>query len=75
MKTTLLRLMIATTMIIGTVYTVSFILTQEMTAISMLLIAFAIVKFIVRTTLYIVFRVAKWVVVIAVIGLLLASLF
>lgn len=67
--------MIATTMIIGTVYTVSFILTQEMTAISMLLIAFAIVKFIVRTTLYIVFRVAKWVVVIAVIGLLLASLF
>ena len=72
MKTIPLRLIIATALIIGTVYAVSVILTQEMVAIAMFFIAFAVVKFIVRTTLYIVFQVIKWAVVIAVIGLLLA---
>lgn len=75
MKTIPLRLIIATALIIGTVYAVSVILTQEMITLAMIFVAFMALKFIVRTTLYIVFQVVKWAVVIAVIGLILATLF
>lgn len=75
MKTIPLRLIIATALIIGTVYAVSVILTREMITLAMIVTAFMLFKFIIRTTLYIVFQVVKWVVIIAVIGLLFTSLF
>lgn len=74
MKTVPLRLITATALIIGTVYTVSVIASREMILLAMLFIVFSMVKFIIRTTLYIVFQVLKWTVIIAVIGSLLASL-
>ena len=75
MKSTPLRLTIALILIIGTVYAVSVIVTKEILTIAILFIAFAVVKFIVRTMLYIFFKVLKWAVIIAVIGLILATLF
>ena len=75
MKSIPLRLIIAITLIIGTVYAVSVMLTKEMVTIIVLLTVFAVLKFIVRTTLYIVFQIIKWAVIIAVIGLILATLF
>ena len=75
MKTIPLRLMIALTLIIGTVYAVSVILTKETITLLMILTAFAVLKLIIRTTLYIFFKVLKWAFIIVVIGLLLASLF
>ena len=75
MKTIPLRLIIALTLIIGTVYAVSVIVTPEMVTLLMILTAFAALKFIVRTTLYILFNVLKWAVIIALIGLIFASLF
>ena len=75
MKTIPLRLMIALTLIIGTVYAVSVILTKETITLLMILTAFAVLKLIIRTTLYIFFNVLKWAVIIALIGLLLTSLF
>ncbi len=74
MKTIPLRLIIALILIIGTVYAVSVILTPKMIMLSMILTAFAVFKFIIRTTLYIAFKVLKWTVILAVIGLLLASI-
>ena len=75
MKAIPLRLIIALILIIGTVYAVSVILTKEILTIALLFIAFAVVKFIVRTMLYIFLKVLKWAFIIAVIGLILASLF
>ncbi|HMM16745.1 MAG TPA: hypothetical protein PKC47_04330 [Petrimonas sp.] len=75
MKTIPLRLIIALILIIGTVYAVSVILTPETITLLMILTAFAVLKFIIRTTLYLFFKVLKWAVILAVIGLLLASLF
>ena len=75
MKTIPFRLIIALTLIIGTVYAVSVIVTQEMVTLLMILTAFAMLKFIIRTTLYIFFKLLKWAVIIALIGLLLTSLF
>jgi hypothetical protein len=74
MKTIPLRLIIALILIIGTVYAVSVIATPETITLLMILTAFAVLKFIIRTTLYIVFKVLKWAVILAVIGLLIASL-
>ncbi len=74
MKTIPLRLIIALILIIGTVYAVSVILTPKMIMLSMILTAFAVFKFIIRTTLYIVFKVLKWAVILAVIGLLASIL-
>ena len=75
MKTIPFRLIIALTLIIGTVYAVSVILTKETITLLMILTAFAVLKLIIRTTLYIFFNVLKWAVIIALIGLLLTSLF
>ncbi len=75
MKPILLRLIIAITLIIGTVYAVSVIATQEMITLAMIFTAFMVLKLIIRTTLYIFFKVLKWAFIIVVIGLLLASLF
>ncbi len=74
MKTIPLRLITAIILIIGTVYAVSFILTHETITLILILAAFAVLKFIIRTTISIVFNVVKWAVIIAVIGLLFASL-
>lgn len=75
MKRIPLRLIIALFAIIGTVYAVSVILTKDVVALAMIFTAFTVLKFIIRTTLYIVFQVVKWAVIIAVIGLILATLF
>lgn len=74
MKSIPLRLIIALTLIIGTVYAVSVIATQEMVTLVMIVTAFMLLKFIICTTLYIFFKVLKWAVVIAVIGLILATI-
>lgn len=74
MKSTPLRLIVALFLIIGTVYTVSVIATSETIMFAMVLTASMLLKFIIRT-LYIVLKVLKWVVIIAVIGLILSSLF
>ena len=74
MRTIPLRLIIALILIIGTVYAVSVIATPETITLTMIFVAFTMLKFIIRTTLYIVFKVLKWTVILAVIGLLLASL-
>jgi hypothetical protein len=75
MKSIHLRLIIALILIIGTVYAVSVIATRETITLAMIITAFAIFKFIVRTTLCLFFKVLKWAVIIVVIGLILASLF
>ena len=74
MKSTSLRLIIAFILIIGTVYAISVIITPEMVTLLMILTAFAVLKLIIRTTLCIFFNVLKWAVIIALIGLLFASL-
>ncbi|MFV0390341.1 MAG: hypothetical protein ACK5KP_00380 [Paludibacteraceae bacterium] len=75
MKTIPLRLIIGLILIIGTVYAVSVIATPETITLVMIFVAFTVLKFIIRTTLNIVFKVLKWAVILAVIGLLLASFF
>ena len=75
MKTIPLRLIVALFLIIGTVYAVSVIATPETITLVMIFVAFTVLKFIIRTTLNIVFKVLKWAVILAVIGLLLASFF
>lgn len=75
MKTISLRLIVALILIIGTVYAVSVILTKEMVTLAMIFTAFAVLKFIIRTTLYIFFKVLRCAFIIAVIGLILATLF
>lgn len=74
MKLIPLRLIAATALIIGTVYAVSVIATRETVTLAMIITTFMTLKFIIRTTLYIVFKVLKWVVIITVIGLILATL-
>ena len=74
MKSIPLRLIVALFLIIGTVYAVSVILTKETITLLMILTAFAVLKLIIRTTLCIFFNVLKWAVIIALIGLLFASL-
>ena len=74
MKTIPLRLIIGLILIIGTVYAVSLIATPETITLVMIFVAFTVLKFIIRTTLYVVFKVLKWAVILAVIGLLLASI-
>lgn len=74
MKTIPLRLMTAIALIIGTVYSASIILTQETVTLILILTAFGVLKFIIRTTLYLFFKLLKWAVIIALIGLLFASL-
>lgn len=74
MKTIPLRLIAALILIIGTVYAVSVIATEETVTLAMIFTAFMVLKFIIRATLYIVFKVLKWAVIIAVIGLILATL-
>ena len=74
MKTTPLRLITTTALIIGTVFAVSVIATQEMVTLAMIITAFMALKSIIRTTLYIVFKVLKWTFIIAVIGLILATI-
>ena len=75
MKSTPLRLIIVLILIIGTVYAVSVMATKEVITLALIVTAFAVLKFIVRTTLYIFFKVLKWAIIIAVIELILASLF
>ena len=75
MKSTPLRLIIVLILIIGTVYAVSVMATKEVITLALIVMAFAVLKFIVRTTLYIFFKVLKWAIIIAVIELILASLF
>ena len=75
MKSIPLRLIVALILIIGTVYAVSVIATPETITLVMIFVAFTVLKFIIRTTLNIVFKVLKWAVILAVIGLLLASFF
>lgn len=75
MKRIPLRLIIALILIIGTVYAVSVILTKEMVTLAMIVTVFTVLKFIIRTTLYIFFKVLRWAFIIAVIGLILATLF
>ena len=74
MKTIPFRLIIALTLIIGTVYAVSVIATEETVTLAMIFTAFMVLKFIIRATLYIVFKVLKWIVIIALIGLMLSYL-
>lgn len=74
MKSIPLRLIIAFILIIGTVYAVSVIATSETITLAMIITAFAVFKFIVRSTIYIVFRVLKWIVIIVVVGLILATI-
>ena len=75
MKSTPLRLIIATILIIGTVYAVSVIATKEVITLALIVTAFTVLKFIIRTTLYIFFKVLRWAFIIAVIGLILVTLF
>lgn len=75
MKSTPLRLKIALILIIGTVYAVLVIATKEVTTLALIVTAFTVLKFIIRTTLYIFLKALKWVVILAVIGLILATLF
>lgn len=75
MKRIPLRLIIALILIIGTVYAVSVILTKEVITLALIVTAFTVLKFIIRTTLYIFFKVLRWAFIIAVIGLILATLF
>ncbi len=74
MKTIPLRLVTAIALIIGTVYAVSVILTREAVTLILILTVFGVLKFIIRTTLYLFFKLLKWAVIIALIGLLFASL-
>ena len=74
MKSTSLRLIIAFILIIGTVYAVSVIATKETVTFVMIFVDFMLLKFIINTTLYILFKVLKWAVIIAVIGLILATI-
>lgn len=75
MKRIPLRLIIALILIIGTVYAVSVIATKEVITLALIVMAFTVLKFIIRTTLYIFFKVLRWAFIIAVIGLILATLF
>lgn len=75
MKSIPLRLIIATVLIIGTVYAVSVIVTEETITLALIFTVFAVLKFIVRATLYLFFKLLKWAFIIAVIGLILATLF
>lgn len=75
MKSIPLRLIIALILIIGTVYAVSVIATKEVITLALIVTAFTVLKFIIRTTLYIFFKVLRWAFIIAVIGLILATLF
>ncbi|ULB34343.1 hypothetical protein [Proteiniphilum propionicum] len=70
MKTIPLRLITATALIIGTVFAVSVIAAQETVAFAMIFATFAVMKFIIRATIYIVFKMLKWGVIIAVIGVI-----
>lgn len=74
MKSTSLRPIIAFILIIGTVYAVSVIATPETIILAMTLTTFMLLKFIIRATFYIVFKVLKWIVIIALIGLMLSYL-
>jgi hypothetical protein len=74
MKTIPLRLITAIALIIETVYAVSVILTREAVTLILILTAIGVLKFIIRTTLYLFFKLLKWAVIIALIGLLFASL-
>lgn len=75
MKRIPLRLIIALFAIIGTVYAVSVILTKDVVALAMIFTAFTVLKFIIRTTLCIFFKVLRWAFIIAVTGLILMTLF
>ncbi|NCB83670.1 MAG: hypothetical protein EOM44_04100 [Bacteroidia bacterium] len=75
MKSIPLRLIIATVLIIGTVYAVSVIATEETITLALIFTTFAVLKFIVRATLFLFFKLLKWAFIIAVIGLILATLF
>ena len=75
MKTIPLRLIAALILIIGTVYAVSVIATKEVITLTLIVTAFTVLKFIIRTTLYTFFKVLRWAFIIAVIGLILMTLF
>ena len=75
MKSIPLRLIIATVLILGTVYAVSVIATEETITLALIFTTFAVLKFIVRATLFLFFKLLKWAFIIAVIGLILATLF
>ena len=75
MKSIPLRLIIATVLIIGTVYAVSVIATEETITLALIFTTFTVLKFIVRATLFLFFKLLKWAFIIAVIGLILATLF
>ncbi len=75
MKSIPLRLIIATVLIIGMVYAVSVIATEETITLALIFATFAVLKFIVRATLFLFFKLLKWAFIIAVIGLILATLF
>lgn len=61
-------------LIITMVFTPLFTANKEMVTMIAIFTAFAIIKFIVRIMLSIVFQVIKWIVILAVIGLLFASI-
>ncbi len=75
MKTTSARLMIKLILIIGTVYILSLVITNEGATVIALLIAWYIIRFLIRSALYILIMLIKWICIIAVLGLLFYSLF
>lgn len=75
MKSTPSRLVIATVLIIGTAHVLPVIAAREMIVLAVIFTAFAVLKFVFRATCCIAFKVLKWAFIIAVTGLILATLF
>ncbi len=75
MKTTSARLMIKPILIIGTVCVLSLAITDEGATVIALLIAWYIIRFLIRSALYTLIMLIKWICIITVLGLLFYSLF
>ena len=75
MKTILIRLTVVAAFIIGTVCICSMLITEEAITVLTLLTALYVVRFLVRTALYVFFTLVRWLCIIALLGLLFCSLF
>lgn len=74
MKTTYLHLIKVAILIIGVVYALSVIATDETVILIVIVAISTLFKFIVKATLYIIFRVITWIAIITLIGMILTTI-
>ncbi len=74
MKTTYLQLIKVAILIIGVVYALSVIATDDTVILIVIVAISTLFKFIVKATLYIIFRVIKWIAIITLIGMFLTTI-